>query len=126
MKLSDIYAWQIDFFDIKEGDSFRLIYDEAWIDDTTFVDIVDIAGAVFSHQGEEYMAVPFTGFNKRVFRCGWKQPEKGISESTTRFFPHQLQIFKRTFSPGAETLPSDTGVDYAAPTGTPVRPSATG
>ena len=39
LKVSDLYAWQVDFFDIKQGDSFRLIYDEAWIDDTTFLEI---------------------------------------------------------------------------------------
>ncbi len=27
LKISDLYAWQIDFFDTKQGDSFRLIYD---------------------------------------------------------------------------------------------------
>ena len=42
LKLSDIYAWQIDFFDVKEGDAFRMMYDEAWVDDTTFVEITSI------------------------------------------------------------------------------------
>ena len=27
IKISDVYAWQIDFFDVKEGDSFRVLYD---------------------------------------------------------------------------------------------------
>ena len=35
LKLSDVFAWQIDFFDVKEGDSFRVMYDVAYIDDTT-------------------------------------------------------------------------------------------
>ena len=33
LKLSDVFAWQIDFFDVKEGDSFRVMYDVAYIDD---------------------------------------------------------------------------------------------
>ena len=59
LKLSDLYAWQVDFFGIKKGDSFRLIYDEAWIDDTTFLDIASIEGAQFFHHDKEYIAVPF-------------------------------------------------------------------
>ena len=59
LKISDLYAWQVDFFGIKKGDSFRLIYDEAWIDDTTFLDIASIGGAQFFHNDREYIAVPF-------------------------------------------------------------------
>jgi len=35
------------------------MYDEAYIDDTTFVDIASIEGAVFTHQGRAYCAIPF-------------------------------------------------------------------
>ena len=28
LKIADVYAWQIDFFDVKEGDSFQVIYHE--------------------------------------------------------------------------------------------------
>jgi murein DD-endopeptidase MepM/ murein hydrolase activator NlpD len=59
IKLSDVYAWQIDFFDVKEGDSFSAIYNEAYIDDTTALNISSIEAAVFTHQGKTYNAIPF-------------------------------------------------------------------
>jgi hypothetical protein len=31
MKLADIYAWSIDFFGIKKGDKFRVIYEENFV-----------------------------------------------------------------------------------------------
>ena len=60
LKLSDVFAWQIDFFDVKEGDSFRVMYDVAYIDDTTALSIASIGGAVFTHQGKAFTAIPFT------------------------------------------------------------------
>lgn len=44
IKISDVYAWQIDFFDIKDGDSFKVLYNEAYIDDTTALSIASIEG----------------------------------------------------------------------------------
>ena len=48
IKISDVYAWQIDFFDIKDGDSFKVLYNEAYIDDTTALSIASIEGAIFT------------------------------------------------------------------------------
>ena len=59
LMLSDVYAWQVDFFDVKEGDSFRVMYDVAYVNDTSMVEISAIEGAVFTHRGEEYLAIPF-------------------------------------------------------------------
>ena len=56
LKISDVFAWQIDFFDVKEGDAFRVSYDEAYIDDTTAFEIASINGAIFTHQGKDYVA----------------------------------------------------------------------
>ena len=33
-KLSEIYAWEIDFFSLRNGDSFQMIYEKKYIDDT--------------------------------------------------------------------------------------------
>lgn len=60
IKISDVYAWQIDFFDIKDGDSFKVLYNEAYIDDTTALSIASIEGAIFTHQGKDFVAIPFT------------------------------------------------------------------
>ena len=58
-ELEDIYQWTVDFFGIQKGDSFTVIYDERFIDDSVSVGIGRIWGARFDHGGKEYYAIPF-------------------------------------------------------------------
>lgn len=122
LKLSDLYAWQIDFFDIKEGDSFRLIYEEAWTDDTTFVDIVSVKGALFTHQGREYMAVPFQQDSTlEYFDAEGNSLRKAFLKAPLDFFRISSKFSNARFHPVLKRYRPHHGVDYAAPVGTPVK-----
>lgn len=122
LKLSDLYAWQIDFFDIKEGDSFRLIYEEAWTDDTTFVDIVSVKGALFTHQGREFMAVPFQQDSTlEYFDAEGNSLRKAFLKAPLDFFRISSRFSNARFHPVLKRYRPHHGVDYAAPAGTPVK-----
>ncbi len=119
--LSDIYAWQIDFFAIQKGDFFKIIYDEYFVDDTVSVGIGDIHVAQFNHNGKDYFAIPFTqdgykdyfdesGVNLR--RAFLKAPLK-YSRISSKFSNARMHPILRIRRP-------HHGVDYAAPSGTPV------
>ena len=41
--LSDIYAWTIDFFRLDKGDKFKVIYTQAFVDDTIPVAITTVS-----------------------------------------------------------------------------------
>jgi len=122
LKLSDLYAWQIDFFDIKEGDSFRLIYNEAWTDDTTFVEIVSVEGALFTHQGKEYMAVPFQQDSTlEYFDAEGNSLRKAFLKAPVDFFRISSTFSNARFHPVLKRYRPHHGVDYAAPAGTAVK-----
>lgn len=122
LKISDLYAWQVDFFDIKHGDSFRLIYDEAWVDDTTFLDIASIEGAQFYHQGREFMAVSFEQDSIReYFDEVGNSLRKEFLKAPLDFFRISSKFSNSRFHPVLKRYRAHHGVDYAAPTGTPIK-----
>lgn len=122
LKMSDIYAWQIDFFDVKEGDSYRIMYDALYIDDTTFVDIATVEGAVFTHRERRFKAIPFEQDSIREFF-----DDKGNSlrreflKAPLDFFRISSRFSNSRFHPVLKIYRPHHGVDYAAPTGTPIK-----
>lgn len=121
INLSDIYAWTIDFFGLQKGDRFKVLYQEKICDgDVVAVDTVRYA--VFSHGGEEFPAIMFE--QKDGGNLWWN--EKG--ESMRKAFlkaPLQYSRISSGFTyarkhPITRKVQPHTGVDYAAPTGTPV------
>ena len=119
--LSDIYAWTVDFFALQKGDRFRVLYEEK-VCDGEVIAVDTVRYAIFSHDGEDF---PMVMYNQGDGGNVWWN-EKG--ESMRKAFlkaPLNYSRISSGFSharkhPVTRKVQPHTGVDYAAPTGTPV------
>ena len=122
LKISDILAWQVDFFDVKEGDSFRVSYDAAYIDDTTELNISSVEGLIFIHKGKEFAAIPFTQDSIReYFDFEGNSLRKEFLKAPLDFVRITSRFSNARYHPILKIYRAHHGVDYAAPAGTPVR-----
>lgn len=120
-RLSDVFAWQIDFFRLYSGDNYKVIYEQHYVDGEPY-GVGEILAAEFVHRGNAYQAYYFeseesAGFydengnsvQKALLKAPFKYSQRVSSNfSHNRFHP----VLKRN-------IPHH-GVDYAAPLGTPV------
>ena len=119
---NNVYAWQIDFFDVKEGDSFKVLYDVAYIDDTTALKIASVEGAIFTHQGKDFVAIPFTQDSiSEYFDEAGNSLRKAFLKAPLDFFRITSRFTNARFHPILKRYRAHHGVDYAAPVGTPVK-----
>jgi len=122
IELSDIYAWQIDFFDIKKGDSYMILYDVAYIDDSVALDIVSIEGAMFNHRKKIYHAIPFAQDSiSEYFDEDGNSLRRAFLKAPLDFFRITSKFTNSRFHPVLKRYRAHHGVDYAAPVGTPVK-----
>ena len=128
MELANIFGWDVDFaLDIREGDSFSLVYEERYLDGEK-LDNGAILAAEFVNQGKKFRAVRYTDLNGNAH---FYTPE---GDSMRKEFLRTPVDFARISShfnlkrkhPVLHSIRAHKGTDYAASKGTPIRSTGDG
>lgn len=119
--LADVYSWTIDFFGIQKDDSFSVYYQELYAD-TVRVATGNILAANFITSGTNHYAFRYAYHNERgeyfdeqgtSLRRAFLKAPLSYSRISSRFSEARLHPIKKI-------VRAHHGVDYAAPSGTPV------
>jgi murein DD-endopeptidase MepM/ murein hydrolase activator NlpD len=131
-EMSEIYAWTVDFFHLQRGDSFKIIYEEKFVDDTTYVGIGKVKAAYFEHKKTPFYAFNYvTDSTKNIYdfyddKAGnlrkqfLKAPLKFGSRISSRY------NLKRRIAHYGYRVKAHRGTDFPAAHGTPIITTANG
>jgi len=120
IRLSEIYAWTVDFFGLEEGDQFKVFYDEQYVDSIP-VGIGTIHAVSFTHKGEELLAFAFEQDGQlSYFDETGKSLRRQFLKAPLRFSRISSGYSNSRFHPILKIYRPHRGVDYAAPAGTPI------
>jgi murein DD-endopeptidase MepM/ murein hydrolase activator NlpD len=128
LQLAEMFGWDIDFvLDLREGDRFKVTY-ERLSREGEYIGDGAILAAEFVNQGKAYRAVRFVAPDGKAdyYTPEGKSLKKAFLKAPVEFSRISSVYNPNRRHPILNTIRAHRGVDYAAPTGTPIRAAGDG
>ncbi len=128
IKLADAFGYDIDFAqDLRPGDSFTVIYDSVWREGEKLRD-GDIQAAYFVNRGKRFSAIRYTDSHggTMFYSADGRPLRKSFLRTPVAFTRISSYFSLARKHPILGYTRAHQGVDYAAPTGTPIHAAGDG
>lgn len=128
MEMANIFGWDVDFvLDIRQGDSFRVMYDEKFLDGE-HIGNGPILAAEFTNKDKTFRAVRYTHENgsSHYYTPEGDSMRKEFLRTPVDFARISSHFNLRRKHPVLNRIRAHKGTDYAAPRGTPIRAAGDG
>lgn len=127
VELANIYAWTIDFYGLRKGDQYKILYENRYIEDE-YIGIGKIEAVEFVHRGEVKKAYYFdNGVQGGYYDEEGNSLRRAMMRVPFEYNPRISSSFSHSrLHPILNTRRPHYGTDYAAPTGTPILASGDG
>ena len=128
MQMVAIYGWDIDFaLDIRQGDSFTLIYEEKYKDGVKVID-GPIVAAEFTNRNKVIRAIRYAHTDGKIdyYDDNGDAMRKAFLRTPVNFTRISSRFNLKRKHPILNKIRAHRGVDYAAPTGTPIKATGDG
>jgi murein DD-endopeptidase MepM/ murein hydrolase activator NlpD len=122
MRLAQIFQWDIDFvLDIRRGDEFAVLFEELHVDGE-FVGHGNILAAEFVNRGRTYKAIRYTDGNgdTHYYTPDGKPMRQAFLRAPVEFSRISSNFNMNRRHPLFNRSMPHRGIDYSAPTGTPI------
>jgi murein DD-endopeptidase MepM/ murein hydrolase activator NlpD len=125
MRMAQIFGWDLDFYtDPRPGDTFRVVVEKKLLSNGEVLSYGRILAAEYKNAGRPYRAVLFhddsgapayfTPEGKSMKKAFLHSPLKFAAPITSHFSAHRFHPILKEYRP-------HLGIDYGAPSGTPVQ-----
>jgi len=127
-ELTDIFGWDVDFDALRPGDAFRAVYETATGEDGSIVQTGAILAAEVEIGGRLLTAIYHADEDGTgaYYDADGRSLERGQLRYPLEFTRVSSEFSESRFHPILRRSRPHNGVDFAAPTGTPVRAIADG
>ncbi len=121
LQLSDIFAWDIDFStDLRNGDIFKIVVESCYLNND-FKKYGNILAVEFINNGQTYHAYRFEHDGEvDYYDDEGKSLRRSFLKAPLSFRRISSRYTKKRYHPILKIYRPHLGVDYSAPTGTPV------
>jgi murein DD-endopeptidase MepM/ murein hydrolase activator NlpD len=126
-QLVDVFQWDIDFFELRKGDSFSLVVTKQYAGND-LVGYGPIAAARFTHRNHTYEAFRHESPDGRAgyYARSGTPLRKQFLKAPLEFTRVTSGFTRKRFHPVLKYFRPHYGIDYGAPVGTPVMTTADG